>query len=122
MVASDGPAHTGADTLTGERISDPFTVDTTPPIPGTLKVVPEGDRLHATFSARDALSPIARAEYSIDGGDWQFVTPVSTISDALEERYDFSAPLPHGAADEHVLAMRVYDRFDNTVSVKAVVP
>ena len=36
VTASDAPVHTDADTLTAERVSSPFTVDTTPPVPGTL--------------------------------------------------------------------------------------
>ncbi|MDE1175516.1 MAG: hypothetical protein PW789_02810 [Edaphobacter sp.] len=34
VVASDGPAHTDADAMTGERESPVFVVDTTPPVPG----------------------------------------------------------------------------------------
>lgn len=137
VVASDAPDHTDADTLTGERVSDAFVVDTTPPVPGALTaaVVPGappagGVRIHVTFSARDAMSPIAHAEYSVDGGPWQYVEPVGKVSDAKEERYDFTAtaPVVTGAAaagvvnaSEHVVAVRVYDRYENAVTAKAVV-
>ena len=72
VVASDAPAHTDADTLTGERVSGEFVVDTTPPVPGRV----HGDgwrqaKIHATFEAKDATSPIAHAEYSVDAGPWQ---------------------------------------------------
>ena len=36
VVASDAPAHTDAEALTGERVSEVFVVDTTPPVPGVL--------------------------------------------------------------------------------------
>ena len=36
VTASDAPVHVDADTLTGERISPSFIVDTTPPVPGIL--------------------------------------------------------------------------------------
>ena len=36
VVASDSPVHTDADALTGERVSEEFVVDTTPPVPGVL--------------------------------------------------------------------------------------
>jgi hypothetical protein len=36
VVASDAPDHTEADALEGERVSDDFVVDTTPPVPGAL--------------------------------------------------------------------------------------
>ena len=42
------------------------------------------------------------------------------------ERYDFMAAIPSATAPvtdakEHVIAVRVYDRFENAVTVKAVV-
>ena len=36
VVASDAPVHADAETLTGERVSAEFVVDTTPPVPGVL--------------------------------------------------------------------------------------
>ena len=47
VVASDAPVHTDADTLTGEKLSDVFVVDTTPPVPGVLTAVMEGGKIHA---------------------------------------------------------------------------
>jgi hypothetical protein len=140
VVASDAPVHTDTDTLTAERVSDAFVVDTTPPVPGVLTAGlvsagakgaagGSGQAIHAVFSAKDALSPIGHAEYSVDGGPWQYLEPVGGLSDALEERYDFMAALPATRsvtqegpnAKEHVLAVRVYDRFENVVSAKTVV-
>jgi hypothetical protein len=131
VVASDAPDHTDADALSGERVSEQFTVDTTPPVPGGLvaTLVPGTPaKIHATFSAKDATSPIAHAEYSVDAGPWQYLEPVGRVSDSLEERYDFTATVPaaNGTTSvtdirEHVLAVRVYDRYENVVAVKAVV-
>ena len=36
VVASDAPVHTDAEALTGEKVSEVFVVDTTPPMPGVL--------------------------------------------------------------------------------------
>jgi len=82
--------------------------------------------IHATLEARDATSPIAHAEYSIDAGPWQYLEPVGKVSDSLAERYDFTVAVPSAPASvtdakEHVLAVRVYDRYENVVAVKAVV-
>jgi len=131
VVASDAPVHTDAETLTGERTSGEFVVDTTPPVPGVLTatMVPGvAAKIHATFSAKDATSPIEHAEYSVDAGPWQYLEPVGRVSDSLEERYDFTVAVPAGDATipvtdarEHVLAVRVYDRYDNVVTVKTVV-
>ena len=122
VVASDAPVHTDADTLTGERVSAGFVIDTTPPVVTSLTATrAAGDRLHAVFEARDLSSPIAHAEYSVDAGPWQYVEPVGGLSDSLMERYDWTVPLTAEAAAEHVLAVRVYDRFENMASGKAVV-
>jgi hypothetical protein len=141
VVASDAPVHTDAETLTGERTSGEFVVDTTPPVPGVLSaslitaitksggpVQATSYLIHVTFSAKDATSPIEHAEYSVDAGPWQYLEPVGRVSDSLEERYDFTVAVP--AADavtpvtdarEHVIAVRVYDRYDNVVTAKTVV-
>jgi hypothetical protein len=133
VVASDSPVHTDAEALTGERVSEVFVVDTTPPVPGALTATmvagtPAANRpmIHATLEARDATSPIAHAEYSLDAGPWQYLEPVGKVSDSLTERYDFTVPVPAATtpvsdAKEHVLAVRVYDRYENVVAVKAVV-
>lgn len=141
VVASDGPAHTDAEALKGEKVSEVFVVDTTPPVPGVLAaqmvhvVTKSGagpaneyahDMIHATLEVRDATSPIAHAEYSVDAGPWQYLEPVGKVSDSLMERYDFSVPVPVTTAPvtdakEHVLAVRVYDRYENVAAVKAVV-
>jgi sugar lactone lactonase YvrE len=132
VVASDAPVHTDSQTLTGERISPAFVVDTTPPVPGTLTAsmvssrAGAAPRIHATLDAHDATSPIAHAEYSVDGGAWQYLEPVGQVSDSQTEHYDFTAEAPQATtpvtdAKEHVIAVRVYDRYDNMAAVKAVV-
>jgi len=126
VVASDSPVHTDADALTGERISGGFVVDTTPPVPGVLTATIEGGKIHARFEAKDATSPIGHAEYSVDARPWQYLEPAGDISDSLGERYDFVAAIPPVTGPitntkEHVIAVRVYDRYENAVTAKAVV-
>lgn len=118
VTASDGPVHTGADTLSAERISQPFTVDTTPPVPGPLTATVRDGTMHATFEARDATSPIAHAEFSLDAGPWLYLEPVDRLSDSPNERYDWTVPVT--GAGEHTVAVRVSDRNENAVSVKAL--
>src|ERR1700728_2595330 len=93
VVASDAPAHTLGNALSGERESDHFILDTTPPVLTALQGNLQSGTLHASFVATDATSPIARAEYSLDAGRWQFLEPVGKLSDSLTEHYDFSVPL-----------------------------
>ncbi len=137
VVASDAPSHTPEDALTGERQSTYFELDNTPPRIDNLAAKVEGQRMRVTFSATDAVSPIKRAEYSIDAGDWQYLEPVGQISDSRSEKYDFGVPLSslRGVDDqpeskklskagstEHVVVVRVYDRYDNAATAKYVTP
>jgi hypothetical protein len=134
VVASDAPSHSPDQALTAEKESARFEVDTTPPQIQNLTAAMDGQKIHVNFRAADSFSSIKRAEYSVDAGDWQFVEPVGQLSDAKVEAYDFriATPVesdPPGAkptvssADgaEHVVVVRVYDRYDNMVSAKAVI-
>jgi sugar lactone lactonase YvrE len=138
VVASDAPSHSPEEALTDERESARFEVDNTPPRVEDLHAVMEAGELHITFRADDNYSPIKRAEYSVDAGEWQFVEPVGLISDNRIENYDFNVRVPVAQADdtagrtatkrvkkseapvEHVIVVRVYDRFDNMGSAKVV--
>jgi sugar lactone lactonase YvrE len=130
VVASDAPSHSPGQGLTAERESARFVVDTTPPLIEDLKASVEGGQIHVTFRAKDSFSPIKRAEYSIDAGDWQFVEPVDHLSDSKIESYDFTVPVPSESSSspqknvagiEHVVVVRGYDRFDNMSAAKTVI-
>jgi hypothetical protein len=83
------------------------------------------------FRAVDSFSAIKRAEYSLDGGDWQFVEPVGQLSDSKTEDYDFRIPVPQpeelptpivqAVAGDHVIVVRAYDRFDNLATNKTLI-
>jgi hypothetical protein len=122
IVASDAPSHSPGDALTTEKESRRFEVDTTPPRIENLKGTLEGAELHVTFRAEDGFSDIRRAEYSVDAGDWQYIEPLGQISDAKNEEYDFQIALDpeKNAASEHVVVVRVYDKYDNMGAAKTV--
>jgi len=125
VVASDEPSHSPGEALTASRESRRFEVDTTPPRIENLAASVDGGQIHVTFRAGDGFSAVKRAEYSIDAGDWQYVEPVGQISDSKTEDYDFKiAPEPakDGSANsEHVVVVRVYDRYENMGAAKILV-
>jgi hypothetical protein len=131
VVASDAPSHTPGDALTGAKESERFEVDTTPPVVFALRAVavaadckpsPCTRRFRVSFEAEDAFSPLARAEYSLDAGPWQYIEPVGRLSDARHERYEVLIPAPaESKAGEDLIAVRVYDRHDNVGVAKAVI-
>jgi WD40 repeat protein len=122
VVASDAPSHSPGEALTASRESRRFEVDTTPPRILNLAASVENGQVHVRFRAEDGFSTIKRAEYSIDAGDWKYVEPVGQLSDSKVEDYDFKAGL-ESAKDtepEHVVVVRVYDKYDNMGASKTV--
>jgi WD40 repeat protein len=131
VIASDAPSHSPGEALYAERLSSRFEVDTTPPVIEGLTAALDGSGIHVRCRASDSFSPIKRAEYSLDGGDWQFVAPVGELSDSKKEDYDFHVPVPQpevapppmagNTANDHVIVVRVYDRYDNLATGKTLV-
>ena len=130
IVASDAPSHSPGEALYAERTSSRFEVDSTAPVIDNLTAALEAKEIRVRFRATDSFSPIKRAEYSLDGGDWQFVEPVGRLSDSKTENYDFHAAVPQpetppapmagNTANDHVVVVRAYDRFDNQATAKTV--
>jgi WD40 repeat protein len=120
IVASDSPSNPMVAALTAERESERFEVDNTPPVVEDLRVGPASGKMGGghpvSFTARDAVSAIDHALYSLDGANWVLVSPGNGISDAPVEHYEFgiSAVTP----GEHTLAVRVFDSFENVGSAK----
>jgi hypothetical protein len=138
VVASDAPSHSPGEELTSEKESTRVEIDTTAPRIENLTAATDGDKIHVSFRAVDGFSVIKRAEFSIDANDWQYVEPTDQISDSKTENYDFRITVPgqNGEASaagkvkkkestsgqvEHVVVVRVYDRFDNMSAAKTVV-
>jgi hypothetical protein len=123
VLASDAPSHSPGQALTSTRDSARFEVDTTPPRIEDLKAAVEGAQIHVTFHAADGFSNIKRAEYSVDAADWQYVEPVGQLADSKSVSYDFQVTMPAAGkmSSEHVVVVRVYDRFDNMSSAKTVI-
>ena len=125
VVASDAPSHSPGEALTASKESRRFEVDTTPPRIENLAASVESGQIHVTFRASDGFSSIRRAEYSVDAGEWKFVEPVGQLSDAKTENYDFKVT-PESAKDggpssEHVVVVRVYDRYENMGAAKTLI-
>jgi len=127
IAATDAPSNPPAAALKTERESERFEVDNTPPFLEGLQATPflvqrsavAASGLTVKFTARDTSSSIERAQYSLDGGEWTLVSPSGGISDAPEERYEFS--LSNLGPGEHTIAVRAYDKFENVGSAKTTV-
>ena len=119
IVASDAPSNPTGEGLSSERESDRFVVDNTPPAIAQLTADSVSAGVRVRFQASAPVSFVARAQYSLDAGDWTLVFPAGGLSDAPRENYDFQ--LQKISPGEHTVTVRVYDQFENVTSAKATV-
>ena len=117
VTASDAPGNPPADALTARTESIPFLIDNTPPKITGLTASRSGGKLEVRWHAADALSDLAKAEYSLDGGEWKVAAPVTRLSDSQELDYMLSLD---AASGEHTIAVRVQDEYDNQAVEKTV--
>jgi sugar lactone lactonase YvrE len=118
VTASDAPGNPPAEALTARLESSPFWIDNTPPKISGLAAARSGARLQVKWHAADALNNIAKAEYSLDGGEWKVAAPVTRLSDSQELDYELNLD---AAAGEHTIAVRAEDEYANQAVEKVVV-
>ncbi len=110
ITASDAPSNTPAAVLTSSLESETFTIDNTPPV----ITVTSSEAKSVKFTAKDALSWIDKAEYSIDGGEWTELLPDNKVTDS--QSLDFTITANPG----QMVSIRVYDENDN-VATKVII-
>ena len=118
VTASDSPSNTPEQSLSAMLESEPFLIDNSAPEIQGLTASATGAKLNVAFQAKDTLSNIVRAEYSLNGGEWIVAEPSTRLSDAKELSYKLSIERgPTGG--EYTIAVRVTDEFDNQSVAKA---
>ena len=118
ITASDSPSNPPDQALSTTRESDPFVIDNTPPEISGLTATASGGKVEVKFHARDELSRLGKAEYSINGGDWIVVEPTTRLTDSSEEEYRTQVDRGSG---EMTIAVRAADEFENQAVAKTVV-
>ena len=121
VVASDAPENSLGQALTGERVSEPLSVDSTPPVVRAAadpQVTPDG-HAHVRFTVEDSSGMIRRADVSVDSGEWRSVFPEDGIADSPREVYALDLPLE--GAGEHTISLRAIDGSGNVSSARVVV-
>lgn len=120
VVVKDVPSNPAGQFLAGEIVSESFAIDNTQPI---VSVVGQpqvtGERARIVFLASDRGSYISRAEYSVNGGEWQAVYADDGISDGPDERYTVDVPVK--SAGEYSVTLRVFDANGNVANARAAV-
>jgi hypothetical protein len=119
ITASDSPSNPASQALSTEHETDRFVIANTPPRIENLRTQANSPAISAATVSFDAISSsaaVARAQYSLDAGDWQIVFPTGLLSDAPKESYQFQiSGLSRG---EHTIAVQIFDRFENTSAAK----
>ncbi len=118
ITASDAPSNPPDQAASSSWESDPFLIDNTPPEITDLRGAPSGTKVEIRFHAKDALSVLNKAEYSVNGGDWMMVDPTTRLNDSMEEDYRVLVDRGQG---EVTVAVRVSDACDNEAVAKTVV-
>ena len=117
VTATDAPSNPPDQALTSTRESEPFLIDNTPPEItwgggfGSLGVTIQ-------FHAKDALSTLGKAEYSVNGADWIVVEPTTRLTDSPE--HDYRIGLSSRPPGEVTVAVRVEDAHGNQAVAKTV--
>ena len=118
VTVSDEPSNPPDQALTTQRVSEPFFIDNTPPVISGLTASRSGGKITVRWKAKDALSVIDSADYSVNGGEWTDIEPVTKLSDARE--LDYELTLDGAKSGEKTVIVRVSDACDNQ-SVASVV-
>jgi sugar lactone lactonase YvrE len=120
VVAADTPSNSRDQALMGERVSEPVDFDNTAPAVSAIGA-PQitGDRARLMFQASKTVGIIQRAEYSVDGGEWNSVYSDDGISDSAQEKYIVDLPLK--ATGEYVVTLRVFDQNGNIGTARVIV-
>jgi sugar lactone lactonase YvrE len=121
VTASDEPSNTPAQALSSSTSTDPFTIDNTPPQLISTGIRTENNQTVIRFSAKDALSWIDRAEYSVNGSEWVLLEPLNRVSDSQQLNYELKVPTKPEDGQQ-VIAVRVFDENDNEAVTRFVTP
>jgi hypothetical protein len=111
VVASDRRDNSPEDSLTGERVSEPFVVAHTPPVVTVKVTSTEGDVALIEATASDELVRLTSASFAVDGKKWTSVFPADGLFDSKSETFRIRTDgLKPGT---HVIVLRVKDAAGN---------
>ncbi|MGO9242064.1 MAG: hypothetical protein ACLQBJ_14775 [Bryobacteraceae bacterium] len=123
VIASDRPSNPPSQAREADLESAPVLLDQTPPVltlAEPRRSTEDGSEwLAIEVEAVDALSPVRRAEVSIDAGPWRPMECADGVADSLRERFLVRLSAP--PAGEHLVTVRVYDASGNAGLARRVI-
>ncbi|MBN2211773.1 MAG: hypothetical protein JW709_10305 [Sedimentisphaerales bacterium] len=119
ITASDAPANPPDQALSDSRVSKVTLIDNTPPEVAAVNINRQDKHIVFSVRVKDALSPIARMSYCIDGGDdWPAISPDDGMFDTPEETAAFTIDDDN---NNHLLCLQVEDERGNVLYHNIVV-
>jgi hypothetical protein len=119
VTASDRPGNPEGDALTASEESDLFVVDNTPPSIRVESRSVEGGELVLRLVASDLLSPIAKAEGSVNADRWRLLAADDGAFDSSVEPFTMRVAVPSGNA---LLGVRIVDGAGNVAAIAVEYP
>ncbi len=112
VTASDAAANPVGKGKVASRVSDPVTVDNTPPTVGDVKVTVAGTSATIAVRAVDHTTTVAGIDYAVDGSaDWQATAAADGMYDGPDESTTIT--LSNLSAGPHTVAVRATDARGN---------
>lgn len=119
LTVSDRPSNPASEALDTIRESEPFVIDNRPPQVTAEVTGKQAKLLKVKAVAKDTLSPIVKASYSLDGGEWQEIFPVDRLFDTKQE--EFTPTLGALTPGTHVMVLKATDAAGFTGSADLVI-
>ena len=116
VTASDAPSNVPAKALSHSLEGDWFQIDNG--VPRITDLRAQGPTV--TWTATDDASILQKAEYSLNGGDWTIVEPLTRLHDSKQHKY--SLTIPRIVGQEAIIAVRSTDYADNVAVAKLLLP
>jgi hypothetical protein len=119
VTASDRLSHPEGEALTATEETGLAVIDNTPPVLKVESKKLDKGELEIRILATDALSPVTRAEGSVNADRWRLLEAEDGAADSPAERFVFRVPKP---AQPAVLSVRVLDASGNWAAVSVEYP
>jgi hypothetical protein len=119
VVVSDLPSNPPDAALTASMESTTFEIDNMPPAVLVTSVRRDGPRSIIAFDVRDADSAVQKAEYSLDGDQWQTIYPKDGIADSRAEQFEL---VLEGETAARAVIIRATDALNNVTSARGEAP
>ena len=114
VSASDAEGNAVNEALTAEAVSEPFSIDNTPPEVTSLEAHAGPQGVELSGAAADGQGWLQRLDLAIDDGAWHSLAPDGGLSDA--PKLTFRTVLRDLAAGPHLLSVRAVDAAGNAAT------